>query len=78
MSARQNCIGEGRKNVGWSLGFKTSAAARALPGTSFTYEVALVLDGKRYRGTAHWPADLVKDSDTVPLSWEPALPVYRG
>lgn len=45
----------------------------------FDYEVRLVLGSTTYVGRATWPDDTNDDiTPGVPLTWEPALPVYRG
>ena len=45
----------------------------------FTYDVALMLDGTTYHGIGTWPDDETEDiAPHVPLTWTPALPVYRG
>jgi hypothetical protein len=45
----------------------------------FTYDVALTLDGTRYHGIGTWPAGETDDiAPHVPLTWTPALPLYRG
>lgn len=50
-------------------------AAAALGSAPFTYEVALVLDGLGYLGTAVWPDDVDPEcAPCVPLTFTPPLP----
>lgn len=66
-----------------SLFFRASDAvgrrATEIGAGPFDYEVRLVLGGTTHVGRATWPDDTDDDiTPGVPLTWEPALPVYRG
>jgi hypothetical protein len=53
--------------------------ATGLGAGPFAYDVALTLDGTTYHGVGTWPDDETEDiAPHVPLTWTPALPVYRG
>jgi hypothetical protein len=52
--------------------------AAALGSAPFTYDVDLVLDGRRHTATATWPTDVPADrSPSVPLDFDPPLPALR-
>ena len=52
--------------------------AAALGPAPFTYDAALILNGKTYHGVGVWPRDEVKDNEpNISLEWTPALPAYR-
>lgn len=53
--------------------------ATTLGSGPFDYTVRLTLAGTTYVGRATWPDDTSEDIvPAVPLSWQPALPAYRG
>lgn len=53
--------------------------ATELGAGPFTYDVELTLDGTTYHGVGTWPDGETEDiAPHVPLTWTPALPVYRG
>lgn len=65
------------------LSFRAPAAlgrrATVLGAGPYAYEVRLVLNGATYVGRGTWPDDTTEDiTPAVPLTWTPALPVYRG
>lgn len=67
------CRAEG--TVYWDGPAAKGMAAAALGPAPFRYEVVLMLDGKRYVGTAEWPQDEIKGNEpSVALTFEPALP----
>ena len=73
----EDCYSAG--TVSWRAPEKAAREATRLHGTAFDYRVDLDLDGVRYVGRASWPADSNEDiAPGVPLTWSPALPVYRG
>jgi hypothetical protein len=63
----------------WTMSESAARAATELPGNVFRYVVRLTLDRVEYTGRATWPADTTDEiTPAVPLTWTPALPVYRG
>ncbi|MBS2937801.1 hypothetical protein KDN32_08595 [Nocardioides sp. J2M5] len=53
--------------------------ATTLGSGPFDYTVRLTLAGTTYVGRATWPDDTDEDIvPAVPLTWQPALPTYRG
>lgn len=65
--------------VFWTKPGSAARAATELPGKAFRYVFRLTLDGVEYTGRATWPADTNDEiTPAVPLTWTPALPVYRG
>ncbi|MFC0220966.1 hypothetical protein, partial [Nocardioides zeicaulis] len=77
LGAPDECHSEG------FLSFRAPAAlgrrATVLGEGPFAYEVRLVLAGTTYTGRGTWPDDTTEEiTPAVPLTWTPALPVYRG
>jgi hypothetical protein len=61
--------------VYWNGPDDQGLAAAALGEGSFTYEVALVLDGMRHMATAAWPSDVIAGNEpSVALDFQPDLP----
>lgn len=75
--ADPECLPEG--TVYWDGPDAKGRAAAALGGPPFTYEVHLILDGRRYLATAMWPDDEIKGEEpAVPLDFVPALPALSA
>lgn len=77
LRAPEDCYDEG------ALFFRASddvgRRATTIGEGPFDYEVRLVLGTTTYVGRARWPDDTDEEiTPGVRLSWEPALPVYRG
>jgi hypothetical protein len=71
--SRQRCLPVG--TVYWDGPDKQGREAASLGGGPFVYEVELVLDGRRYTGTASWPADEIHGNEpSVALRFRPGLP----
>lgn len=69
----RGCQPEG--TVFWSAPDDEGRTAAALPGETFTYRVAVSLDGSRHVGTATWPDDLIKGNEpSLDLEFSPPLP----
>jgi hypothetical protein len=70
-----NCYAEG--SLFFRGGEDPAQQAAQLGPPPFTYQVQLILDGRRYLGTAVWPRDEKPDEapNTV-LSFDPPLPAY--
>ena len=74
---RERCWSAGR--VSWTAADSVAQEATELPGKVFEYVVQLTLDGATYTGRGTWPTDTNEEiTPAVPLTWAPALPVYRG
>lgn len=71
--SRQGCLPEG--SVYWDGPDERGREAASLGEGPFAYEVDLVLDGRRYTGTATWPADEIRGNEPfVALRFDPDLP----
>jgi hypothetical protein len=64
--------------VYWDGPADRGLAAAALGAAPFTYEVAVVLDGTRYKATATWPDDVIVGNEpSVALDFQPDLPALN-
>ncbi len=71
--SKYRCLPEG--TVYWDGPDREARAADSLGEGPFTYEVQLVLDGRRYVATASWPADeILGNEPSVALRFTPNLP----
>lgn len=67
------CQPEG--SVSWLLGDRAAHEATTLTGDTFTYRVAVTLDGTEHVATATWPDDVIPDNEpSVALEFAPPLP----